>query len=92
LIRLRLIGHSVPVVACPAAAIGDRFLRSIQTVCSRPFQLAYGARGSCPLADDTQHYGSNIVLLPRVGPKLLIAPGMLLAAGALAWLTRIGDN
>jgi hypothetical protein len=33
---------------------------------------------------------SNIVLLPRIGPKLLVAPGMLLAAGGLAWLTRIG--
>ena len=33
---------------------------------------------------------SNIVLLPRIGPKFLVAPGMLLAAGGLAWLTRIG--
>ena len=32
---------------------------------------------------------ANIVLLPRIGPKLFVAPGMLAAAG-LAWLTRIG--
>lgn len=28
-------------------------------------------------------------LLPRFGPKLLIGPGMLLAAGGMAWLTGI---
>jgi EmrB/QacA subfamily drug resistance transporter len=33
---------------------------------------------------------SNIVLLPRTGPKPLIGVGMLVAAGGLAWLTRIG--
>jgi EmrB/QacA subfamily drug resistance transporter len=33
---------------------------------------------------------SNVVLLPRVGPKTLVPAGMLLAAGALVWLTRIG--
>jgi EmrB/QacA subfamily drug resistance transporter len=33
---------------------------------------------------------SNIVLLRRIGPKLLVTPGMLLAAGGLAWLTSIG--
>ncbi len=33
---------------------------------------------------------SNIVLLPRVGPKPLVTAGMLLAAGSLVWLTRIG--
>ena len=33
---------------------------------------------------------SNVVLLPRVGPKPLVAVGMLLAAGSLVWLTRIG--
>jgi EmrB/QacA subfamily drug resistance transporter len=33
---------------------------------------------------------ANIVLLPRIGPKFLVAPGMLAAAGGLAWLTRIG--
>jgi len=33
---------------------------------------------------------SNVVLLPRVGPKLLVAGGMLLAAGSMVWLTRIG--
>jgi EmrB/QacA subfamily drug resistance transporter len=33
---------------------------------------------------------SNIALLPRVGPKPLVALGMLLAAGSMVWLTRIG--
>jgi len=33
---------------------------------------------------------SNIVLLPRIGPKFLVAAGMLAAAGGLALLTRIG--
>jgi hypothetical protein len=33
---------------------------------------------------------SNVVLLPRLGPKPLVAGGMLLAAGSLVWLTRIG--
>jgi EmrB/QacA subfamily drug resistance transporter len=33
---------------------------------------------------------SNIVLLPRIGPKYLVAAGMLSAACGLAWLTRIG--
>ena len=33
---------------------------------------------------------SNVVLLPRVGPRPLVAVGMLLAAGSLVWLTRIG--
>jgi EmrB/QacA subfamily drug resistance transporter len=33
---------------------------------------------------------SNVVLLPRVGPKPLVTAGMLLAAVSLAWLTRIG--
>jgi EmrB/QacA subfamily drug resistance transporter len=33
---------------------------------------------------------SNIVLLPRLGPKPLVALGMALAAVAMAWLTRIG--
>jgi hypothetical protein len=32
----------------------------------------------------------NIVLLPRTGPKPLVVAGMLLAAGGMAWLTRIG--
>ncbi|MGP7999256.1 MAG: MFS transporter [Streptosporangiaceae bacterium] len=32
----------------------------------------------------------NIVLLPRIGPRWLVAPGMLAAAAGLAWLTRIG--
>jgi EmrB/QacA subfamily drug resistance transporter len=33
---------------------------------------------------------SNIVLLPRIGPKPIVFVAMLLLAGALAWLTRIG--
>jgi hypothetical protein len=33
---------------------------------------------------------SNVVLLPRLGPKPLVPAGMLLAAASLVWLTRIG--
>jgi EmrB/QacA subfamily drug resistance transporter len=33
---------------------------------------------------------SNVVLLPRLGPRPLVTAGMLLAAGSLVWLTRIG--
>jgi len=33
---------------------------------------------------------SNVVLLPRVGPRPLVTAGMLLAAASLVWLTRIG--
>jgi EmrB/QacA subfamily drug resistance transporter len=33
---------------------------------------------------------SNVVLLPRLGPRPLVPAGMLLAAGSLVWLTRIG--
>jgi EmrB/QacA subfamily drug resistance transporter len=33
---------------------------------------------------------SNIVLMPRIGPKPLIGFGMLIAAAGMAWLTRIG--
>ena len=33
---------------------------------------------------------SNIVLMPRIGPKPLIGFGLLIAAGGMAWLTRIG--
>ncbi len=33
---------------------------------------------------------SNVVLLPRFGPKPLVAAGMLLCAASLVWLTRIG--
>jgi EmrB/QacA subfamily drug resistance transporter len=32
---------------------------------------------------------SSIVLLPRVGPRVLIASGMLLAAGGMAYLTQV---
>jgi Major Facilitator Superfamily len=33
---------------------------------------------------------ANVVLLPRLGPRPLVTVGMLLAAGSLVWLTRIG--
>ena len=33
---------------------------------------------------------SNIVLMPRVGPKPLVGLGMLIAAAGMVWLTRIG--
>ena len=35
---------------------------------------------------------SNVVLLPRLGPKPLVTAGMLLAAGSLVWLTGIGAH
>ena len=33
---------------------------------------------------------SNILLMPRIGPKALVGVGMMLAAAGMAWLTRIG--
>jgi len=33
---------------------------------------------------------SNIILMPRTGPKPLVGVGMLIAAAGMAWLTRIG--
>jgi len=33
---------------------------------------------------------SNVVLMPRLGPKPLVIAGMVLAAASLVWLTRIG--
>jgi EmrB/QacA subfamily drug resistance transporter len=33
---------------------------------------------------------SNVVLMPRIGPKALVGGGMLIAAAGMAWLTRIG--
>jgi EmrB/QacA subfamily drug resistance transporter len=33
---------------------------------------------------------ANIILMPRVGPKPLVGLGMLIAAGGMIWLTRIG--
>jgi EmrB/QacA subfamily drug resistance transporter len=33
---------------------------------------------------------SNIVLMPRIGPKPLVGFGMLIAAAGMAWMTRIG--
>jgi hypothetical protein len=35
---------------------------------------------------------STIVLMPRVGPKPLVASGMLAAAGGMAWLARLGPH
>jgi len=35
---------------------------------------------------------SNIVLLPRFGPKPLVATGMAIAAGAMIWFTRLGGH
>jgi hypothetical protein len=35
---------------------------------------------------------STIALMPRVGPKPLIAPGMLAAAGGTAWLAQLGPH
>ena len=35
---------------------------------------------------------ANIVLLPRLGPKPPVTLGMLLAAGGMVWLTRIGPH
>jgi Major Facilitator Superfamily len=33
---------------------------------------------------------ANVILMPRIGPKLLVGVGMLLAAAGMMWLTRIG--
>jgi EmrB/QacA subfamily drug resistance transporter len=33
---------------------------------------------------------STIVLMPRLGPKPLVATGMLIAAGAMAWFSQLG--
>jgi EmrB/QacA subfamily drug resistance transporter len=35
---------------------------------------------------------SNIVLMPRIGPKPIVSTGLLLAAAGVAWLTRIGPH
>ena len=35
---------------------------------------------------------SNIVLMPRIGPKPLVGLGMLIAAAGMVWLTRIGAH
>jgi hypothetical protein len=35
---------------------------------------------------------ANIVLLPRLGPKPLVTLGMLLASGAMVWLSGIGPH
>ncbi len=35
---------------------------------------------------------STIVLMPRVGPKPLVASGMLASAGGMAWLAHLGQH
>ena len=35
---------------------------------------------------------STIVLMPRIGPKPLVATGMLIAAGAMAWFAHLGPH
>jgi len=35
---------------------------------------------------------STIVLMPRIGPKPLVATGMVAAAGAMTWLARLGPH
>jgi EmrB/QacA subfamily drug resistance transporter len=35
---------------------------------------------------------STIALMPRVGPRLLVASGMLAAAGGAAWLAQLGPH
>ena len=35
---------------------------------------------------------STIVLMPRLGPKPLVAAGMLIAAGAAAWFAQLGPH
>jgi EmrB/QacA subfamily drug resistance transporter len=35
---------------------------------------------------------STIVLMPRVGPKPLVASGMLAASGAMVWLAQLGPH
>ena len=35
---------------------------------------------------------STIVLMPRVGPKPLVAAGMLVAAGAMTWFAQLGAH
>jgi EmrB/QacA subfamily drug resistance transporter len=35
---------------------------------------------------------SNIVLMPRIGPKPIVSTGLVLAAAGMAWMTRIGPH
>jgi EmrB/QacA subfamily drug resistance transporter len=35
---------------------------------------------------------ATIALMPRVGPRPLVAPGMLAAAGAMVWLAQLGPH
>jgi hypothetical protein len=48
--------------------------------------LAFLPLFACILASSNT---SSIVLLPRIGPRVLIATGMLLGGGAMAWLTQL---
>ena len=50
------------------------------------------ASRSCPRSSMVMVFAqiSNIVLMPRIGPKLLVGVGMLLAGAGMAWLTRLG--
>jgi EmrB/QacA subfamily drug resistance transporter len=49
--------------------------------------LAFLPMVGCLMASSA---ASNVALMPRTGPRPLAPTGMLLAAGGLAWLTRIG--
>ncbi len=35
---------------------------------------------------------SNIVLMPRIGPKPIVSAGLILASAGMVWLTRIGPH
>src|SRR6185437_5626037 len=35
---------------------------------------------------------ATIVLLPRVGPRVVVTTGLVIAAGAMAWLARLGAH
>jgi EmrB/QacA subfamily drug resistance transporter len=35
---------------------------------------------------------ATIVLLPRVGPRVVVSSGLLIAAGAMAWLAQLGAH
>jgi hypothetical protein len=35
---------------------------------------------------------ATIVLLPRVGPRVVVASGLLIAAGAMGWLAQLGPH
>ena len=80
---------SSPAPACSASSC------SSPTTCSRPWAsrpwstgLAFLPMIAC-LMVGLDHL-SNIVLMPRIGPRPLAPAGLLLAAAGLALLTRIG--